>query len=140
MSAIANRTAMNLKVMLPHDILWDRPVRKILAEAENGAFCLLPRHIDCVAALVPGLLTARTPDEEEIFLAVDGGVLVKCGQDVLISTQHAAAGSSLETLQNAVDDQFKLTDERERQTRSALAQFEAIAIRRFKELGLYGRI
>ena len=143
MSAIADRTdrtAMTLKVLLPHDILWDRPVRKIVAEAKNGAFCLFPRHIDCVAALAPGILTARTPEGAEIFLAVDGGVLVKCGQEVLISTRHAVSGSNLETLQDAVDEQFKLADERERETRSALAQFEAIAIRRFRELGLYGRI
>ena len=33
---------------------------KLVAEAPNGAFCLLPRHVDFVAALVPGLTISRS--------------------------------------------------------------------------------
>ena len=72
---------MRLKVLLPTKVLIDEPVAKVIAEAENGSFCLEERHIDFVAALVPGLLSFRTPHNEEVFVAVDEGTLVKCGAE-----------------------------------------------------------
>lgn len=47
---------MQLKVLLPTEVLIDEAASKITAEAENGCFCLLPNHVDFVAGLVPGLL------------------------------------------------------------------------------------
>ena len=49
----------------------------MIAEADNGSFCLLPRHIDFATALAPGLLSFEEPGGAESFLAVDSGVLVK---------------------------------------------------------------
>jgi len=37
---------MNLKILLPAGILLNEQVNKVIAEAVNGSFCLLPRHID----------------------------------------------------------------------------------------------
>ena len=48
---------MKLMVLLPTEVLIDEEARKITAEAQNGSFCLLPRHIDFVTALVPGILS-----------------------------------------------------------------------------------
>ena len=79
---------MNLRILLPTRILIDRPVDKVITEAENGSFCLLPRHIDFVAALVPGLLSFMA-DQEEQFVAIDEGVLVKNGANVLVSVRDA---------------------------------------------------
>ena len=72
---------MNLKVLTPIAVLIDRPVTKVIAEAENGHFCLLPNHVDLVASLVPGILSFTTDANDEIFVAVDEGILVKCGAD-----------------------------------------------------------
>ena len=47
---------MKLKVLLPTEIFINEEVEKVVAEADNGYFCLLPRHVDFVSALVPGLL------------------------------------------------------------------------------------
>ncbi len=51
---------MRLRVLLPTEVLLDVEVTKVIAEAENGFFCLLPRHVDFVAALVPGILYYTT--------------------------------------------------------------------------------
>jgi F-type H+-transporting ATPase subunit epsilon len=126
---------MKLKVLIPTEVLIDRPVTKIVAEAENGHFCLLPNHVDFLAALVPGILSFITPTREEIFVAVDEGILVKCGAEVLVSTRNAVEGDNLETLKQTVTEQFQALDEQEKLTRSALAQFEVNMMRRFKELG-----
>jgi F-type H+-transporting ATPase subunit epsilon len=123
-----------LKVLLPKQVLLEAEVDKVIAEGQNGSFCLRPRHIDFVSALVPGLLQYETTAGEEMFLAVDEGILVKCGPEVLVSIRHAVQGADLGQLQALIHDQFSELDERERQTRSALAKIEADFVRRFLEL------
>ncbi len=124
---------MNLRILLPTRILIDRPVDKVIAEAENGSFCLLPRHIDMTAALVPGLLSF-TADQEEQFVAIDEGVLVKNGADVLVSVRDAVIGPDLGLLRLMVRERFEALDEREKRARSALVRLEADFVRRFIEL------
>ncbi len=126
---------MKLKILIPTQVLINREVTKVIAEAENGHFCLLPHHIDFVAALVPGILSYTTVTGEELFVAVDQGILVKCAQEVFVSTLNAVEGKTLETLKQTVIEQFQVLDEKERLTRSAVAQFEASMMRHFKELG-----
>ncbi|HRW08089.1 MAG TPA: F0F1 ATP synthase subunit epsilon, partial [Caldilineaceae bacterium] len=131
---------MQLKVLLPTAVLVDEPVVKVIAEAENGSFCLLPRHVDFVAALVPGLLSFTTAEGVEEFLAVDEGILVKQGDDVRVSVINGVRGGALAELRALVTQQFERLDERERRARSALARMEADFVRRFIELreGLNG--
>ena len=129
---------MNLKVLLPTEVLVDSEVTKVVAEAENGSFCLLPRHIDLVAALVPGLLSYTTVAGQEVFLAVDEGILVKCGDEVLVSTRNAVQGPDLGTLQRTIDEQFRVLDEHEKMARTAIAKLEADLARRFMELQQHG--
>jgi F-type H+-transporting ATPase subunit epsilon len=126
---------MKLKVVLPTGILIEQEVAKITAEAENGSFCLLPHHIDFVAALVPGLLSFENERGEEEFLAIDEGVLVKCGAEVMVSSRNAVRGAALGELKQAVEQQFRVLDERENQARSVLAKLEADLVSRFVRLG-----
>ncbi len=125
---------MRLKVLLPSRVLVDEQVSKVVAEAGNGFFALLPRHVDFLAALVPGLFSFVTEEGQEEFLAVDEGILVKVGQEVLVSTRNATRGPDLGALRRTVEEQYRLRDERERQTRSALAKLEADLVRRFIDL------
>ncbi|MBK8989113.1 MAG: F0F1 ATP synthase subunit epsilon [Chloroflexi bacterium] len=125
---------MILKVLLPKQVLLHEQVRKVVAEGQNGSFCLLPRHVDFVSALVPGLLAYETAVGQEAFLAIDEGILVKCGAEVLVSTRNAAQGADLGQLQVVIREQFVELDEREKQTRSALAKIEMDFVRRFMEL------
>ena len=124
---------MILKVLLPNEEFLNTAATKIIAEAENGFFCLLPRHVDFVAALVPGLLSYQLPDGTEHFLSIDEGALVKCGEEVSICTRHAVSGGELGELQQVVKEQFEVLDERERASRSAAAQLESGMVRRFME-------
>ncbi|MGA7826528.1 MAG: F0F1 ATP synthase subunit epsilon [Geobacteraceae bacterium] len=126
---------MKLKVILPSGVLMDQEVTKVTAEAENGFFCLLPRHIDFLAALVPGLLSFETESGEEEYLAIDEGVLVKCASEVMISTRHGVRGATLGHLREAVEKQFRILDEREQQSRTILAKLEADLVGRFIRLG-----
>ena len=126
---------MKLTVILPTGVLVDQEVTKVTAEAENGSFCLLPRHIDFLAALVPGLLSFENEAGEEEFLAVDEGVLVKCGAEVMVSTRNAVRGVPLGQLREAVEKQFRVLDEREQLARTVLRKLEADLVGRFIRMG-----
>ena len=127
---------MHLKILLPTRVFIDQLVIKVIAEAENGSFCLLPHHIDFLAALVPGLLMFTSVNETETFLAVDEGILIKCGQEVLVSTRNAFRCEHLPDLKQEVARQFQMIDQQERQTRSAVARLEASLARRFTMLSM----
>lgn len=129
---------MKLKILLPTKVFLEEEVAKITAEAMNGSFCLLPRHIDFVAALEPGLLSFATEEGKEIFVAVDEGILVKCGKDVLVSTKNAVEGPELGELKQTVEKEFKGLDDREKKARTAMAKIEAGFVRRFLELQEHG--
>ena len=126
---------MRLKVVLPTKILLETAAIKVIAEAENGIFCLLPRHIDFVATLIPSLLSFISPQGQEQFFAINQGVLIKHGDEVTVATQNAVQGGDLGLLKNTVEQQFRLLDERETAARSVLAKLEVNALRRFIELG-----
>ena len=128
---------MRLKILLPAEMALDEETSKVTAEAENGSFTLLPRHIDSVAALVPGLLSYESAGQE-MFVAIDEGILVKRGDEVLVSVRGAVRGANLGQLRQTVEEQFKMLDERERKARSAVARIEAGVVRRFTELRRYG--
>ena len=125
---------MNLKILLPFRVFLDERVDKVIAEGENGYFCLLPRHIDFVSALAPGILSYYKESGEEVFLAIDEGILVKYGENVLVSSRNAVRGPNLEALRQTVEDQFKTLDEQRKEVRSVVAKIEANFIRRFLEV------
>jgi F-type H+-transporting ATPase subunit epsilon len=129
----ANRE-LHLQVLLPTAVLVDEAVIKVIAEAQNGAFCLLPRHIDFVAALVPGVLSFFTAAGEENFAAIDESLLVKCGQDVFVSTLNGVRGKDLGKLRALVEERFVELDEHERKARAAMARLEAGTLRGFLEM------
>jgi F-type H+-transporting ATPase subunit epsilon len=115
---------MKLKVILPMRIFLDQEVTKVTAEAANGSFCLLPKHIDFVAALVPGIISFESEKGEE-YLAVDEGVLVKRASEVMVSTRRAVRSKDLGEMLQIVKQEFRTLDEREKKTRSILAKLEA---------------
>ncbi len=125
---------MRLKVLLPSHILIDEVVQKIIAEGLDGSFCLKPRHIDFVSALKPGLLQFISENGEEVFVALDEGILTKCGDEVLVSAYNAVRGDDLATLKDTVEQRFKQLDESERIARSALARLETGVVRHFIQM------
>lgn len=126
---------MTLRVLLPEKVVLERDVQKVVAEGENGSFGLLPRHVDYVEPLVPGILSFLPVDgDDEVFVAVDEGALVKCGVEVLASVRNAVVGPELGSLEETVRNRFQRVDERERAMRTALAKLESEVLRRFVEM------
>lgn len=126
---------MTLRVVTPNELVVEERVVQVTVRAVDGARCFLPRHIDFVTALVPSVVSYVLPDETERFVAVDEGVLVKVGDELLISVAYAVAGAELGTLRQTVAEEFRERSEHDRAARSALARLEASIVRRFMELG-----
>ena len=51
-------------------------------------------------------MTFQANGENETYVAVDEGVLVKTGAEVLVSVRNAIGGTELDTLRGAVRDEF----------------------------------
>ncbi len=128
-------TDMHLKILLPFQVFIEKTgVKRIVAGTKEGAFGLLPNRLDCVAALVPGILTFETVGEGETYVAVDEGVLVKTGNEVLVSVRNAIGGTDLAALHKAVEEEFLNISEEEKDLRNTLAKLEVDFVRRFASL------
>ncbi len=124
---------MRIKLTLPYETILDKEVDKITAPGVEGSFQILPKHIDIVWTLQPGILILSKNDEEEYF-AIDKGVLVKEGDIVYVSSFKAIRGNSLESLDESMLKNFKTLDDRERKAREVLIKLETDTKRRFMEI------
>ena len=130
--SIANDMRVTLR--LPVRTLFEGQAGYLSAVAPNGAFGILPNHIDFVTALVPSVLTLRLTNGAEEIFGLDEGLLVKKGHEVDVITLRGVRGDDLGTLQQTVEASFLQMDEEERQARSALSRLEADMVRGFAEL------
>lgn len=127
--------SMTLRVLLPFEVFADeKGVARIVVETAHGSFGLLPQRLDCVTALVPGIVSFEAEGQGEVFLAVDEGVLVKTGSAVVISVRRALRGQDLAQLRDAVEQEFLTLDAHEHAMRSAMARLESGFLRRFATL------
>jgi len=122
---------MHLKLLLPFQVFAEQnSVTRIVAETSQGSFGLLPQRLDCVAALVPGILIYETEAQGEVCVAIDEGVLVKSGPDVLVSVRRALGGSDLKQLHEVVAREFLAQREEELSLREVMNKLEAGFLRR----------
>lgn len=125
---------MNLKILLPFLVFTEKnDVARIIAETDAGSLGILPRRLDFVTTLRPGIMTFQAKGEKETYVAVDEGVLVKTGAEVLVSVRNAIGGTELDTLRGAVRDEFLGLHMHERSMRRVMAAMESGFIRRLAE-------
>lgn len=126
---------LRIKLTLPYETILEKEVDKITAPGVEGSFQVLPKHIDVVWTLQPGILILSLDDEDEYF-AIDKGVLVKEDDIVYISSFKAIKGDSLENLNKAISENFKNLDEREKKAQKVLVKLETDTMQRFMEIEL----
>lgn len=125
---------MRLVLLTPEERLFDAPVSKVVAEATNGAFALLERHVDMTAPLVVGVLVYETPGRATGYFGIDEGLLVKCDDVVTVAVRRAVPGRDLAELRRLVALRFGGVDEHEQAMRGSLARLEAGVVRRILDL------
>ena len=81
---------MTLKILLPFKVFMEtKNVKRIVMETSAGSYGLLPQRLDCTAALRPGILLYETLNDVEKYIAIDEGVMIKSGAEVLVSVRNA---------------------------------------------------
>jgi F-type H+-transporting ATPase subunit epsilon len=126
---------MHLRVLLPYGIFADQDgVARVVAETSEGSCGLLPRRLDCVAALVPGILVYQCDSQSETYVAVDEGVLIKTGKEILIAVRRAVGGTDIGQLRTAVAREFLQGDAAQKSLRSSLLKIESSLVSRVAAL------
>lgn len=117
--------SMHLKILLPFKVFADiNNVSNIVMETSEGSYGLLPQRLDCVAALIPSIFMYEINGAAK-YLAVDAGVMVKTGTEVLVSVRNAIGGVDLGKLSDLVKKEFSQQQEIETNTLSVTAKLES---------------
>jgi F-type H+-transporting ATPase subunit epsilon len=125
---------MNLEILLPFGVFAKvTGVSEIAVDTSAGSLGLLPHRLDCAAALVPGILSYAESGNATVYVAVDEGVMVKTGDNVLVSVRHAIGGTDLSRLHESVKSEFLKIGEQERDVRAAVSRMEGGLMRRLAE-------
>ncbi|MEO7765845.1 MAG: F0F1 ATP synthase subunit epsilon [Ferruginibacter sp.] len=129
-----DKNLMTLKILLPFKVFVDiKNVSSIVMETSEGSYGLLPQRLDCVAALVPGIFTYETGGASH-YVAVDDGIMIKAGAQVLVSVRNAFGGADLGKLGELMKKDFKSQDENEKQLTTVVAKLERGFIFSFDKL------
>lgn len=126
---------MHLKILLPYGVLLSTDkVTRMVVETQSGSYGFWPNRLDCTAALVPGILTYETPTDGVVYIAIDEGVAIKTGRNVVVSVRNAITGKELGKLRESVEDEFLNIEEREKNVRTAMSKLESGFIQNFQQL------
>jgi len=123
---------MDLKILLPFKVFAEiKNVKQVTAETNDGSYGFLPQRLDCAAVLVPGIFSYETDSVH--YLAVDEGILVKAGEQVLVSVRNAVGGAELGKLAETVKNQFLNINESEKDVRFVVSKLESGLMDNFRK-------
>ena len=126
---------MDLKILLPHRVFMNASnVSRVVVDTTAGCYGFLQQRLDCVAALVPGILTYEKETGGVYYIAIDEGLLIKTENDITVSVRNAIGGADIGKLREMIEKEFKSFDESERVARTAVAKLEGEFIQRIKKL------
>ena len=125
---------MKVRILSPLGLVLEQEIEKISFESLSGSRTFLPNHIDAVSALPPNIVTIRTLEQKDIYVACTQGVLVKQGPLVLISAHKAVIGNDLDHLAALIKTEFAQDEDDRRQVNTAIARLEAQLSRGFMNL------
>ena len=111
-------TTLTLTIATPSEVVVDTlAIRSLRAEDESGAFGIRVGHADMVTLLSASVVRWTTPDGNEQFCAVDGGVLIvsngttvslACREAGLEAQVHRARANRLDAIRRARVEQTRI--------------------------------
>lgn len=123
---------MKIKIVLPFEILLEKAdVLRLVVETTKGSMGFLPSRLDCVALLPPGIVTYEALNEEEKYVTIEGGILVKTGSLITVSTRSGNIGADLGQLKKLTEENITKRKEKEKMQRHMFEKLESGFLHRF---------
>jgi F-type H+-transporting ATPase subunit epsilon len=66
-------STIKLEIVTPHGVIYDGDVKVVTLCGKDGEFGVLPGHAALVSLLDAGLISATTPENKEVVVAINGG-------------------------------------------------------------------
>lgn len=92
-----------LSVQTPTHRVYQGRVLGLTAEDASGRFGIRPGCEPLLASVVPGLLTVRPLDADELWIAVGSGVLRAERESVEVAVRHAVVCTSVEQVRDELE-------------------------------------
>ncbi len=126
---------MDLKILLPNKVFNETGnVKSIVAETIAGSYGILPQRLDFAAPLAPGIFSYQTSEGQTQYLALDEGIIIKTGNQVLVSVRNAVQGADLGKLHEAIDKEFLQQHNDEKSARLLMAKMESGLLQNIEKL------
>ena len=125
---------MKLTVFTPLGTILQCKIKKVTMETLSGYYTLLPKHIDFVSAMAENIVSYVTEEDVKKYIACQHGIVVKKGESVTMTVQHAVLGDTLDELEKVINIDFKQADEQRKELNTAMARLELGLIRGFNRL------
>lgn len=102
-----SRSNLNLLVYSPFELSLEiRIVKVAVFKAKEGGFVMLPNHIDYVSSFDSTIISCVDTDNKEVFIAVNEGIITKCGEEVKVSTYSSIIGDSMEDIKIKIKEKM----------------------------------
>jgi len=88
---------LHFELTTPERPLVKKSIKELVLPTQEGEIAVLPGHVPLVAILSPGMVTLRSEDGEEEYLAVDSGFIeVLPGNRIVVLADGAERADELD--------------------------------------------
>ena len=125
---------MKLRVLTPTEVVLEDDVVHVSVEDPTGSLGFRAGHAPLVTPLVRGILTARSADGRERYVALDGGVAIVGNDVVEIASRQAVESDDLDHLERNVVSEFARQAQQDQANFVAFEKMRLSFMRRLLEL------
>ena len=115
---------IDLKIYSPIEMLLDEEVKKLIFQGKEGYVTILPNHIDYVSSFESNIMSYVDKNDNQKFIALNSGILVKYSNKVRLTAYKAIIGDSLKDLKTKVNEITEKEDDIEKEINKNLKQLE----------------
>ncbi len=129
---------LRLEIVTPERVAFSDDVQMVTLPAIDGQIGIYPQHVQLIAQMAPGELSATTP-HGEILLAIGEGVVVVTADRVDILTDMAVRAEDIDEVRAEEERDRAAARLQEKISEESLASVNAAVIRALAQLQVRSR-
>lgn len=115
---------IDLKIYSPIEMFLDEDVKKLTFKGKEGYLTILPNHIDYVSSFETNVMTFIDKNDNEKYIALNNGILVKYSNKVRLTAYKVLIGNSIKELREKINQATELENDIEKEINKNLKQLE----------------